>query len=270
MNKWSWQILPQGFAHPVPKGNPLKTKPQCLWQGPLHREGTTPFPENLSKSCQTVWQKICLWLPSLDKTQPAVAFLRAGRFRIGATLTPGDPFAHVRVWSRNHWALADPFAFTGQEDTEPLPQLPHLVNLLKGPDSAFYLGGAQALVDGARISLGNASSCDQKCIDQAANLWRLLPFSVRAERTIALPDPNNTLQADLTGAIPETDESVWQGERLGDYPEGRYEWNLHEAIDQGDLAMVHKLLKRQSPKQVFLMGLLLILGFIIIGALFGI
>ena len=248
----------------------MNSQPQCLWQGPLNREGTTPFPEDLPKACQQAWQHLSLWLQSLSTAQPAVAFLRAGRFRIGATLSLGDSLAQIRVWSRKQWAWADPCAFAGHDDAEPLPQLAHLVVLLKGPDSAFYLGAAQALVDGARIGLGNANSYDQECITQAAHLWQILPLSVRAERTIALPDPNNVLKADLTAAGPATDNGIWQSDRLGDYPEGRYEWNLHAAIDQGDLAMVHKLLKRQSPKQVFLMGLLLILGFAIMGALFGI
>ncbi len=251
-------------------GNTLTSSSHCLWQGPLNREGTTPFPEELAKACQPAWQHLAAWLPTVGQGQPAVAFLRAGRFRLGATLSAGDSLAQIRVWSKGQWAWADPFAFAGQEDAEPLPQLDHLVLLLKGPDSAFYLGAAQAMVDGARIGLGNTHSFDQPCIQQAANLWQLLPLSVRAERTIALPDPNNVLRADLTSAGEDCDESVWQGDRLGDYPEGRYEWNLHAAIDQGDLAMIHKLLKRQSPKQVLLMGLLLILGFAIMGALFGI
>ena len=156
-----------------------------------------------------------------------------------------------------------------------IPSLEHLEGLLQGSDSAFYLGAALALVDGAKVSVQDCAKTDQNKsdnldpVERASNLWRLVPLSVRQERTIAIPDPKNLLNADILSGVGNDLPQVWQAGRLGDYPEGRYELSLHEAIDQGDEAMVVKLLRRQSPRQILVMGIVLLLGFLIMGALLG-
>lgn len=92
---------------------------------------------------------------------------------------------------------------------------------------------------------------------------------MRQERTIAIPDPKNLLNADILSGVGNDLPQVWQAGRLGDYPEGRYELSLHEAIDHWDEAMVVKLLRRQSSRQILVMGIVLLLGFLIMGALLG-
>ena len=181
----------------------------------------------------------------------------------------------VKAWPNSLFAQADPFEIPPDAPKEPIPPIEHLEGLLRGPDSAFYLGAAQAVVDGAKVCVhdGDESdpgpSGDRISIVRAGNLWRLLPLSVRRERTIAIPDPKNILNADIMSGAQADLQKVWQAARLGDYPEGRYELSLHEAIDQGDEAMIEKLLKRQSPRQILLMGIVLLVGFLIMGALFG-
>lgn len=194
---------------------------------------------------------------------------------MGVVIDAGEKEGVVRVWTPRQLSLADPFSIPPNEPAGPIPTLEHLERLLRGDDSAFYLGGAQALVDGAKVSVLDKNepvrdtSGTQISLDRGANLWRLVPLSVRMERTIALPDPNNLLNADILSGSGNDHPHVWQAERLGDYPEGRFELSLHEAIDLGDEAMVEKLLRRQSPRQILMMGILLLVGFLIMGALLG-
>lgn len=245
------------------------------WQGNLDRQGTLPIPGDLPRACIPAWSRLCQWIQTIPQDQKGVALIKAGRLRLGVVIEPKAPEGVARAWTPRQLSLADPFEIAPNAPAEPIPSLEHLEGLLKGPDSAFYLGGAQALVDGARVSVLDAGEPDRDDsgnpipVDRGANLWRLVPLSVRQERTIALPDPKNLLNADILSGVGNDLPQVWQAERLGDYPEGRYELSLHEAIDHGDEAMVEKLLRRQSPRQVLVMGIVLLLGFLIMGALLG-
>lgn len=254
---------------------PILPSAKVLWQGTISRDGTSPAPVDLPRHCLAAWSRLCEWIQTVPGDQTGVAVVRAGRVRLGVCVGPNCLEGAARVWSKRQFSQADPFAVAPNDPKAAIPSLGHLESLLRGSDSAFYLGAAQALVDGAKVSVqdcatvGGDNPRGPDPIERAANLWRLLPISVRWERTIAVPDPKNLLNGEiLSGAAGDLPE-VWQAERLGDYPEGRYELSLHEAIDQGDEAMVEKLLKRQSPKQVLLMGFILLIGFIIMGALLG-
>jgi hypothetical protein len=249
--------------------------PKVMWQGSISREGNIPAPGNLPHACLAAGSLLCEWIQTIPKDQLGVAVVKAGRLRLGVFIGQNAREGIARVWSKRQFSQADPFTIPPNEPNAPIPSLEHLEGLLQGSDSAFYLGAAQALVDGAKVSVQDCAKTDQNKsdnlnpVERASNLWRLLPISVRLERTIALPDTKNLLNADiLSGPIGDLPH-VWQADRLGDYPEGRYELSLHEAIDQGDQTMVEKLLNRQSPRQVLLMGFILLVGFIIMGALLG-
>ncbi len=181
-------------------------------------------------------------------------YFAADPFRVARKLKRGPAFCSPGEVS---WAVNPEWAV--------LPKVSYFQDLLKSADSALLLGGAQALMDGAGVRL-DAGHEDREV---AERLWNLAPLSVRLERTMVIGDPGNILRADLTALSPTTQAQAdfWNSQRLGDYPEGKYELALQSAIDQGDELSIERHLHRQSPRQVMLTAAFLLVGMIVIGIL---
>jgi hypothetical protein len=130
-----------------------------------------------------------------------------------------------------------------------------LQSILKGGDSAFLLGAAQALVDGVKIRVRRDAMPERL----ARNVWQLLPVSTRM---IVFPCEYCLTEnaAFHWAALPEVPAKLPPGflheEQVKDYPDGRYERALQVAIEDGDQRALDKLLARPSSRDVLRLTLL--------------
>jgi len=242
--------------------------------------GDVAFPREL----QSTWELITHWGSSLPPEGPSFFLIHEKRWStiawVDSTHLRGvsflstdfgryfaaDPF---RVWDRfahkpEVSSLAEGTLRVEPEWSQP-PSLDTFQNWLKSDDSALLLGGAQALMDGAKIHLDR----DGNEWEVARRLWNLVPLSLRLEKRLVVNDPEKRINADLKVSRTPGDPDAWTSQRLGDYPEGRYEFGLQTAIDNGDEAAIHGYLARRSPKQVMMLAALLLGGFVLIGLIMG-
>lgn len=143
--------------------------------------------------------------------------------------------------------------------------------LLGSQDLAILLGGAQAMVDQARavvISDGPRSLPFETVLP-------FVPHSRRAELSLSNWWLSRRLKWDIR-VCPENavepDSTLWNWENIGDYPVGKYEHALHEAISLGNDAVVSGLLGRASRNAMLRLGLALLVILMaaqFLGALFG-
>ncbi len=143
---------------------------------------------------------------------------------------------------------------------EPLPPrtVAQVQQVLQRPNSAFLLGGAQALVDGGRIVLERPAP-DTEVL---RGLWLLLPASTRSQLWPASFAFDNALDFHVVvvpRADPERYANYMTEEQAGDYPEGRYELNLQIAAEAGDQAELDRLFARRSSAQTLRLCLVLVL-----------
>ena len=139
--------------------------------------------------------------------------------------------------------------------------------VLQRADGPILLGGAQALVDGARLYFVRPAPDP----DLIRGLWLLLPTSTRRElwpasfafsvelgfHAIALPA---TQGLNLAGYLDEN--------QAGDYPEGRYELNLQIAAESNDQAALNALFARRSRSETMRLGLILVAVFLVLAIVF--
>jgi hypothetical protein len=169
----------------------------------------------------------------------------------------GDPFVVVDRFPPPWIARGElpPLAWPG----EPLPSrtVAEVQRVLKRPDSAALLGGAQALVDGGQLVL-ERSAPDTEFL---RSLWTLLPYSTRGEVWPATFAFDPTLKFHAL-AVPRADPEKYAGylteEQAGDYPEGRYELNLQIAAESGSQAEIDALFARRSSSQMVRLCLVLV------------
>lgn len=153
----------------------------------------------------------------------------------------------------------------------PATSTKQLGELLGTYDLATLLGGAQAMVDQARAVV----------IAQAPRtlpIETVLPFvphSRRAELSLANWWVTRRLRWDIR-VCPENavepDSTLWNWESIGDYPVGKYEHALHEAISLGNEQVVSSLLGRASRNAMLRLGLALLVILMLaqfLGAFFG-
>jgi hypothetical protein len=125
------------------------------------------------------------------------------------------------------------------------------------------LGGAQVLVDGGRLVF------ERKAPDPGIvrELWALLPDATRAELWPASFAFGNRhgfqvlVTPDATGADLE---HYVREQAAGDYPEGRYEYAVQKAAEDGDQAELDTLFARRSRGQMLRLALVLLVAFVVI------
>ncbi len=178
-------------------------------------------------------------------------------------------------------ALNDPFAIADQfpvdwQDTGSLPplewttgplparQVADLRPLIRHEDAAFYLGGAQVLVDDGRLLL-ERSAPDAAV---ARDLWSLLPSRTRSEKWLATFAFSPALNVHLW-VRPPSDNGPLRGyttaEQARDYPVSRYEESLELAITSDDQEELDRLLSRRSSREAMRMAIWLLLGMMLLG-----
>jgi hypothetical protein len=119
------------------------------------------------------------------------------------------------------------------------------------------LGGAQALVDGARLVFHRP----KPDLDVIRGLWTLLPGTTRSQLWPASFAFDNSLGFDAL-VVPRGGQDLagyLTEEQAGDYPEGRYELNLQIAAEAGDQGELDALFARRSRSQVWRLALTLVI-----------
>jgi hypothetical protein len=146
-----------------------------------------------------------------------------------------------------------------------------LGELLAAHDLATLLGGAQAMVDQARAVV----VAEGPRTLPLETVLPLVPHSRRAELSLANWWVSRRLKWDIR-VCPEDavdpDSTLWNWDKIGDYPVGKYEHSLHEAISLGNDQVVSSLLGRASRNAMLRLGLALLVILMIaqfLGALFG-
>ena len=181
----------------------------------------------------------------------------------------GNPFRMFMdapiIWLANS-ALPDFIAAVSMN----MDDLQVLAKAYQRPESAFILGGCQAILDGNRLVIEKP----EPATDLLADLWTLLPFSERSDHWPASFAFSNVLRFDVV-VLPkltptESDSGYLTFEQTEQYPEGRYESTLQWAIESGDQLIAHRLLLRRSRRQTFKLGLYLLLGMMLLSALLGV
>ena len=130
------------------------------------------------------------------------------------------------------------------------------------------LGGAQVLVDGGRLVF------ERQAPDAAIvrELWALLPSATRAElwpATFAFGNKHGFQVAVVPAAKgPEYEHAVREKD-AGDYPEGRYEFALQKAVEDGDQEELNRLLARRSRGQMLRLALILLAVMVVLPLLFS-
>jgi hypothetical protein len=130
-----------------------------------------------------------------------------------------------------------------------------LQKTLDVPYSPTLLGGVQVLLDGGRLVFERFGP-DPGIL---RSLWALLPTSERGKLWPASFAFSNAHRFDALvvtrAAGPEFEDYVTE-EKVGDYPEGRYECNLQSAIETGDQREIDALLQHNRSGTLRLVVLL--------------
>ncbi len=178
------------------------------------------------------------------------------------------------------WAISkmhfDGFSKEGLEDLslQVLPPVTSAADLgkhLAKFDSAALLGGAQALVDQAKAVLVS----DTPVSHHLEEVLPLVPHSRRVELALASWWPVDSRSWDIRVGPPESmpkGTTVWRWNDIDDYPVGKYEYSLHEAVSLGNEQAVADLLGRASRDRMLRLGLALILLLVfvqLLAAIFG-
>jgi hypothetical protein len=139
-----------------------------------------------------------------------------------------------------------------------------LQQVLEVPNSATLLGGAQALLDGARLVFERTAP-DERLV---RSLWALLPHSTRNELWPTSFSFGNAHRFSVA-VVPRASGPAYAGylheEQAGDYPEGRYELALQTAVESGDQHAVDALFARRSRSQMMRLAVALLAVFAVLG-----
>jgi hypothetical protein len=166
----------------------------------------------------------------------------------------GDPFFIADAFPPPWQARGELPELTWTADPPPPRTAAALRSVLDVPNSPTLLGGVQALLDGGRLAFERPGP-DTLLL---RSLWALLPTASRTEiwpasfcfsnrhdfHAVVVPKVSGP---EFANYIPE--------EQVGDYPEGRYEFALQVAIEQGNQADLDALLSRRSRSQTMRLAL---------------
>ncbi|MFN4258055.1 MAG: hypothetical protein ACK4RK_02080 [Gemmataceae bacterium] len=182
----------------------------------------------------------------------------------------------ILSWPDYAYLLADPFAIAERcppvwqtrgelspvvwPDVLPTaPRVAELREILQNNDAPTLLGGVQALIEGRRLVFERSAPAPHL----VRSLWQLLPISSRCELWPASFAFGNAMRWDVV-VVPKAEGADYADylieNRIGDFPEGRYERNLQIAIEDGDQQAVEALLLRRSSRQMMTLALWIIGG----------
>lgn len=174
----------------------------------------------------------------------------------------GDPFYLAErlppVWSAR--GILSPL-------TCPAPSPRRLVadvqKVLQAPHSAALLGGAQALLDGGRLVFERPAPAQALLRD----LWTLLPLAARADYWPASFAFGNALHFHAVAVprvVPEQFDHYLTETQAGDYPEGKYEYELQHAAEHNDQDTLDGLFARRSYREMQRIAFLLLVVVILL------
>jgi hypothetical protein len=177
----------------------------------------------------------------------------------------GDPFLIADQYP-SPWAARGVLPSLEWTAGAPTPRtVEALRRVLNVPNSATLLGGAQALLDGARLVFERPAP-DERLV---RSLWALLPRAERCQLWPATFCFGNAhgfhVLVTPRASGPQYDHYIPE-EQAGDYPEGRYELALQIAVESGNQRDLDTLLARRSRSQTLRL-LLVLLGVSILVAL---
>lgn len=180
----------------------------------------------------------------------------------------GHPF-RLFAGSTPPWQVRDRLPLFQAQRLQKLDDMETLAKAYQRPESAFVLGGCQAILDGNRLVVERS----EPATSLIADLWTLLPLAERSEHWPASFAFSNALHFDVV-VVPkikeeECDQRYLRFEQAEWYPEGRYEAALQWAIEAGDERMVHHLLLRRTRRQTMKLGLYLLLGMMLLSSVMG-
>ncbi len=187
---------------------------------------------------------------------------------VAVVRTAGAPSAgfHFLLLSRPLYGLlGDPFEIADRDPpvwaargnlpdrawpAEPLPgrTVAQVLDAFHAGDMPWLLGGAQALLDGARLVFGSDAPDEARL----RCLWKLLPDRSRADLRPATFAQNLDLNfhATVTPTPAVTPANHLTADQTRDYPEGRYELALQVAVESGDQAALDRLFARRTSADV--------------------
>jgi hypothetical protein len=220
-----------------------------------------------------------LFVQRLDRNHSVIIRSKSSN-KLGA---PPDHFHALIVDRRSFAALHfDPFVLDGRfppawDASSDLPVLewqgsavpgrtvPGVQKVLKRSNGPELLGGCQALLDGSRLLFVRETASQ----DLIRDLWTLLPYSNRSELMPATFAWNKNLAFDIA-VVPAERADQFIGymteEQAGGYPEGRYELSLQTAAEAGDQASLDILWARRSRREMWRLGILLLVVMSIMAA----
>jgi hypothetical protein len=170
----------------------------------------------------------------------------------------GDPFYIAEQFPMPWRARGELPSLSWNAGPVPPRTVAMLRKTLNVPYSATLLGGAQILLDGGRLVFERCAPDDTVL----RSLWALLPTSERAELWPASFTFSNVHQFDVLvvpRASGEEYEHYITEEKVGDYPEGRYECNLQSAIETRDQEEIDALLNYSRSRMLRLIVVLLVI-----------
>lgn len=178
----------------------------------------------------------------------------------------GDPFFLAEQFPPPWSARGELPCLTWTADAAPPRTVAMLQKTLNVPYSATLLGGIQILLDGGRLVF-ERSGPDAAILRR---LWALLPTRERSELWPASFAFGNDHQFHAVvaprAAEPEYEHYISE-EKVGDYPEGRYECNLQSAIETGDQREIDALLNYNRSRTLRLIVLLLLMVVVLFAAM---
>jgi len=175
----------------------------------------------------------------------------------------GDPFAVAARYPAPWLAREELPTLAWPVEAPPQRTVAEVQRIIKRPESAELLGGAQALVDGGKVVFERSAPAT----DLLRDLWALLPTRTRCFLWPASFAFDNTLGFHVLAA-PKADPVHFDGylssEQAAEYPQGRYELNVQIAAEAGDQAALDALFARRSSADTLKLALILI---VVVGAL---
>lgn len=174
-------------------------------------------------------------------------------------LLAGDPFVLADHFRPSWEGRGELPSLTWSRDAPPHRTVEQVQDVLKGPNTAVLLGGAQALVDGGRIVFERPAPDN----DLVRSLWCLLPASTRCRTWPAGFAFDNALGFDVL-VVPRAEGTAYAGylteQQAGDYPEGRYELAVQTAAESGNQRDLDALFARRSSGQTLKLAVILLVA----------
>jgi hypothetical protein len=138
------------------------------------------------------------------------------------------------------------------------PESPDFERTIENSESPAMLGAAQILVDGGRVVFERRSGD----VALASGLWLLLPEGTRMRLWPCSFAFSDELEFDLL-IVPYlndvTLESYTTEQQAADYPEGRYEFALQKAAEEGDQRALDAVFARRDSHRTIRLAIVVLL-----------